>query len=332
MNRFALDRQYEKLLGHFGINVDEVLRKAGLAEDIFIRRNPTVTSAEFFRFMDAVGSQITDPQVPIAIASADQIEIFSPPVFAAYCSKNGRTCIDRLGRYKKLMGPVRYMVTEDAGILCVEITAEDTDEPMPQFLVEVEIVFLINILRKAAKEQITPVRLLMQSPVTTSEFLHFAGCPVMESDRNVILYRRADMEIPFITRNDAMWDFFEPELKRRLSELEVDDSFAVRVRSVLTELLPGGRSGINDVAKKLGMSGRTLQRKLSEENTSFHQELNLTRELLAKHYISDTAMTSSDIAYLLGYQELNSFFRAFHTWTGMSVTEYRQSPTMEHDS
>lgn len=331
MGRVVLDRQYKRVLEYFGICVDEVLRRAGLPEDIFIHKTPTVTPAEFLRFMDTVGNMITDPRIPIEIASVDRIETFSPPVFAAYCSKNGRTCIDRLGRYKKLMGPMRYVITEDPETLRVEITTDDSEAVVSQFLTEVEIVFLINILRKATKDEIIPITIQMQQPVTDAEFLRFSGCPIHKDDHNVIAFHPADMEIPFITQNDAMWDYFEPELKRRLSELEDNDSFCVRVRTVLTELLPGGRSLIDDVSKKLGISKRTLQRRLAEENSGFHKELDQTRELLAKHYIRDTGMDSSDIAYLLGYQELNSFLRAFKKWTGMSITEYRKSYGSDQD-
>ena len=82
---------------------------------------------------------------------------------------------------------------------------------------------------------------------------------------------------------------------------------------------------MEDVADKLGISKRTLQRKLTEENTSFQKQLNGTREVLAKHYIRNTDMSSDDIAFLLGYQEINSFLRAFSLWTGMSVSEYKRS-------
>lgn len=81
---------------------------------------------------------------------------------------------------------------------------------------------------------------------------------------------------------------------------------------------------MDEVAVKLGVSKRTLQRKLTEEGTSFQKQLNGTRELLAKNYIRNTEMSSEDIAFLLGYQELNSFLRAFSVWTGMSVSEYKK--------
>lgn len=121
-----------------------------------------------------------------------------------------------------------------------------------------------------------------------------------------------------------MWEFFEPELNKRLSMMETDDSYAARVRSALIELLPSGECSIEDVAKKLGYSKRSLQRKLQEENTSFQKQLNHTRELLAKYYVGSTDMRAEDIAYLLGYQDTSSFLRAFSVWTGCSVGEYRR--------
>ena len=105
----------------------------------------------------------------------------------------------------------------------------------------------------------------------------------------------------------------------------MEKSIPLTASSYAVELLPGGQSGIEDVSLKLGCSKRTLQRKLNEENTTYQKQLNHTRELLAKHYINNTDMTSDDIAYLLGYQDMNSFLRAFSLWTGMTISEYRRN-------
>ena len=121
-----------------------------------------------------------------------------------------------------------------------------------------------------------------------------------------------------------MWNYFEPELTKRLADLEIDDSTSARVRSALAELLPSGETTIDDVARELGISKRTLQRKLKEEKTTFQKQLNSTRESLAVHYLSNTDITTNEIAFLLGYQELNSFLRAFSLWTGKTVSEYRR--------
>ena len=324
MDKYVLDGQYGKYLEMIGVRVGEALKSAGVPEDLFSHKKPTLDEADYYRFMDAVGTQITDPSLPIAIASADNIESFSPPIFAAYCSKNARVCLERLSRYKRIIAPMRYEVSEDSGELKLVIAASNDDLTMPQFLVETEMVFVIHIIRTATKKNVSPVRVLMQNPVTDREFSDFAGCSVTEAEDNALVFRPSDMDIPFVSYNEGMWEFFEPELQKRLYEMDRDDSFSAKVRSALTELLPGGSGTVDDVAEKLGVSKRTLQRKLTEENTSFQKQLNGTREVLAKHYIRNTDMSSDDIAFLLGYLELNSFLRAFSSWTGMSVTEYKK--------
>ena len=324
MDKYVLDGQYGKYLEMVGIKAGEALKAAGVPEDLFSHKKPVLDEADYYRFMDAVGNQVQDPTIPIAVASADNIESFSPPIFAAYCSKNARVCLKRLGMYKRIIAPMRYEISEEADELKLTIEASSDSLEMPWFLVETEMVFLINIIRKATKEKIIPAKIQMRHPIDAAAFRDYMGCDVTPSDENAISLKSEDAQKPFISFNEGMWDFFEPELQKRLYEMERDDSFSAKVRSALTELLPGGAGTADEVAAKLGISKRTLQRKLTEEDTSFQKQLNGTRELLAKNYICNTDMSSEDIAFLLGYQELNSFLRAFSVWTGMSISEYKK--------
>ena len=217
-----------------------------------------------------------------------------------------------------------FEVTRENESTEVRLTTEDGKNYLPQFLVETEFVFLVGIIRKATKEEINPLSVKMKKPVRENAFSGFLGISVTRGETDSITFRDTDLEKPFISYDEAMWNYFEPELSRRLAQLEVDDSTSARVRSALMELMPGGAYSIEDVSAKIGLSKRTLQRKLSEENTTFQKQLNSTREMLAIHYIRNTDMTTNDIAYLLGYQELNSFLRAFTAWTGTSISEYKK--------
>lgn len=91
------------------------------------------------------------------------------------------------------------------------------------------------------------------------------------------------------------------------------------------EILPRGESSITAVAEKLALSSRTLQRFLKAEKTTFQRELLNTCLLLAREYLKDDMLTSADIAYLLGYQEVSAFLRAFRRWTGLTLTQYKAS-------
>ncbi len=325
MKNFILEGNYDCFLSSFGINVGSALCRTRQPEDLFRRPRPMMTTENYFAFMTEVGAQIADTETIVAMGTAEELQTFSPPIFAAYCSQDGQTCLERLARYKKLIGPLAFHVTRHADTVSLTMQMAEGHRELPPFLVQVESVFLVNLLRRGTQSELIPLAVTMTELPAGREIEDFLGVTLTKGDGNTLVFRRSDMELPFVTRNEAMWEYLQPELSRRLSEMDIDDSFAVRVRSALTELLPGGNSSIEAAAGKLGLSKRTLQRKLSAEHTTFQQQLNHTRELLAKHYLQNTTLTIDDIAYLLDYQESNSFQRAFSLWTGQSLSEYRKN-------
>lgn len=325
MKHFLIDKNYGTYLSGMGFSMDEVLKKAMLPEELFARQTPSLTAEEYFRFMGAIDALSPDEQTLIRLAASEGIEAFSPPIFAAYCSRNALVCLKRLAQYKPLIGALLYQVEETETEVSVEILSGNEELELPEILVGIEFVFLVGLIRKATKETITPLSVTAKQPMKNSAYADFIGKAITVGDKNRLVFSKEDALVPFISRNESMWEFFEPELKRRLSMMETDDSCAARVRSALMELLPSGECTIDDVAKKLGYSKRSLQRKLQEEDTNFQKQLNHTWELLARTYLANTDMTTEDIAFLLGYQESGSFLRAFTVWTGQTVNEYRNT-------
>ena len=97
-----------------------------------------------------------------------------------------------------------------------------------------------------------------------------------------------------------------------------------RAREIIGNELNGGNSAIDGVAHKLGMSPRTLQRKLREHDTSHQQLVDELRKSLALRYLDDPSMAIGEVAYLLGFSESSAFHRAFKRWTGQTPNEYRR--------
>ncbi|WP_198664541.1 helix-turn-helix transcriptional regulator [Jiangella endophytica] len=97
------------------------------------------------------------------------------------------------------------------------------------------------------------------------------------------------------------------------------------MRAALTETLQAGDASIGAVIGQLATSARTLQRQLSQEGTSFQAILAGTREGLARHYLTSGDLRTSEIAFLLGYDDTNSFYRAFKGWTGTTPDAVRSS-------
>lgn len=322
MKTYLLDSQFPQLFAAFGLDTGEVLRKAGLAEDLFSRPTPAATGPDYLALMQAIGELDSTGTLAVRLATADGIERFSPPIFASFCARDGQRCIERLAQYKPLIGPVRYRLETLGTESTLYIEGEDAGVQLPAFVAEGEFAFILHVLRSATKQQIQPLRVESVYPVSDS-LQELVGVPVTVNGINAVTFAAADLQIPFISHNEGMWSYFEPELSRRLSQLEVDDTTSARVRAALVELLPAGENTIEDVARKLVTSARTLQRQLSDEGTTFRKQLNHVRLLLAKQYLASGDMSMDAIAFMLGYLEANSFVRAFTLWTGTSPAAYR---------
>lgn len=325
MEKFIIDGRYGKLLASNGINTYEVLRTAQLPLDTFAHQQLKLTEQEYFAMINAIDAVTDDPLLPTKLVASDNIETFSPPIFAAYCSQNGSQFLNRLARYKKLIGPVSYQITQTPDTLTINLATLSAKTTLPKFFVKGEFAFMIQLLSSATGKKIKPIKISATFSDDQPTIVDYYGVPFELGTNNSITFSMTDLLLPFTTENTSILEYLEPELKKKLADLDIDDSYGKRVRSSLVELLPRGEAAIEDVAKSLGISKRTLQRKLKAENTNFQQQLNATREMLAKNYLLNTTMTIDDIAFLLAYQETNSFLRAFNTWTGMSAQQYRQS-------
>ena len=99
------------------------------------------------------------------------------------------------------------------------------------------------------------------------------------------------------------------------------------VPACVMEELRGGDPSLEHVAKRLGMSPRTLQRKLRLESLSFNDVLDLTRKHFASRYLHERHLQLSEITYLLGFSEQSAFSRAFQRWYGVTPTQYRAGIT-----
>jgi AraC-like DNA-binding protein len=114
-----------------------------------------------------------------------------------------------------------------------------------------------------------------------------------------------------------------------LSNLPHVESITERVRALLIVELASGHAGISQIARQLGMSQRTLGRRLASEGTKFSELLDMLRRSLATRYLRERATAIADIAQLTGFAQTNAFHRAFRRWTGTTPGEYRRDRT--HD-
>lgn len=314
------------LLIDLGINPAHVLRRAGLPEDLFGREKATVSTTEYFRLWNGIEEESGDPALPLRFAEIMSVESFDPLLFAALCSPDLNTALERMSRYKQLIYPMTLHIRQGVEATSIEVEWFDAPCEPPVSLVASELVFFVQFSRIATRTHVQPLEVRVKHPLEPAdEYAEYFGVPVQEGPCPQILFKAEDAARPFLTANEEMWQFFEPDLQRRLFELNENATLADRVRAALLEQLPSGIASIGNVAKRLHVSTRTLQRKLKLEGLSFQTLLNQTREDLARHYLKNSQLTGVEISFLLGFKEPNSFFRAFHTWTGTTPEKVRKA-------
>lgn len=324
--RYTLDKSVQVWLKDMGISPQDVLRHAQLPLDLLSRKNPTVDADEFYRLWDAFGYIMRDnPTFPLMAAQALSAESFSPPIFACLCSENLNVAVNRIAYYKPLVGPLRLDIRQNNKHTMIAFGGLPENAPPSASMMAMELVFWVQIVRLATREHITPLAVYTTVDIPElQEYERYFGAHVYKGDVNGMTFSAEDANKPFLTANDNMWNIFEPQLNKRMKDLEDDSTFRDRVRACLMEILASGKYSMADVASRLAMSPRTLQRRLKAEDTTFQQELDTLREELARNYLSKSDYTSGQIAFLLGYEDPNSFFRAFRSWTGQTP-EYTRS-------
>lgn len=115
-----------------------------------------------------------------------------------------------------------------------------------------------------------------------------------------------------------------PGMTAAMQEIETPAGFRERVIDVLKRALADGRPTLHHLARALLQSERTVQRRLASEGTTFSELLNQARRQLGLELLADTTLELKEVAYLLGYEDVNSYYRVFRQWEKVSPSEWRR--------
>jgi len=242
------------------------------------------------------------------------------------------SCADLRGAFERL---IRYLlILSDA--LTMTMTGEGDgyridfvlfggDRPIPRQRIEFIFVTVVSFCRWITRSDLSPrsVELAYPGPADPAPYRTAFRCPVVfDAPRNSLLFASADMNLALPTFNPQLAELHERFAGEYLRHFDhAQTSF--RVREAIVRRLPDGEPRRDEVAVELRMSERTLQRRLEEEKTSFVQLLDDTRRELADQYLGRLHLSLAQAAYLLGFADQSSFFRACRRWFKVSPGQYR---------
>ncbi len=313
-------------LEELGVPASAVLRRAGLSQGFIDQPRVLLNTEELFALWRAVGEVSADPAIGLLLGTETKAERFSPTGLAALSAENFGAAVQQIARYKQLTCPEEILQKTDEGEWSIQFRWLLANEVEPHVLMECCFAWMLSIARHGTGTHISPLRVEFVEPrAHVKEMERHFGCVVFcGSPRNAIVFRGADAQRPFVTRNAELLSLLAPQFEAELREENVEEDFADRVRIAIQQQLTGRRPTIEGVADALHISPRTLQRRLQDEGLSFQRVLEEARRRLARHYLNNSVLELNEAAYLLGYEDSNSFVRAFRTWEGVPPARWRE--------
>jgi len=126
-----------------------------------------------------------------------------------------------------------------------------------------------------------------------------------------------------VTHNEELLEVIGTHLESELKARKASANIGDQVKQTLGRSMAGKRPTLEAIAEELGLGPRTLQRRLTGAGLTFQQIVEETRRELARHFLKQRAVELNETAFLLGFEDANSFFRAFQIWEGVSPGEWR---------
>jgi AraC-like DNA-binding protein len=326
ISRFRLSRMLPARLKELSVPIETVLRLAGLPPTPPEDEPLTLSTEQLFAFWTAVGEVSSDPAIGLLLGSETRIERYDPVSIATLSASSFRDACERASRYKQLTCPEEILLVARGNEHAIQFKWTRAAEAEPPVLVDLCFAWMLNIGRRGTGLPLTPRSVELTRAARHREVYesHF-GCRVkFRAPSNALVFATADLDRPFLTHNADLLAMLVPQLDAQLADRHASDRTQDQVTSVIKRLLAGKRPDLSEVARELGVSTRTLQRRLGDAGVTFQHLLEAARRELAHHYLLHSTLDLSQTAYLLGYEDANSFFRAFHQWEGSSPGRWRE--------
>ena len=311
-----------------GINPKQVLKSIGL-EHLSGDYGAAlwVTPKQISSVYDAFEIESGQDDWYITLANGFASAPLSNICLAMQASESLRDSIYRAGQFKELFEPVEWEVNESGPSLRISVRSLTPDYTFGVKQQVLTFLSLVLLCRNISAKQIVPKRLCV-----TDAFLHrerveeLVGCSVEIFNKALIEFDRQDVDIPVLSANQDVVKILDAILKEQGREVSRDQSqnFVDQVYAKMLEWLPSGALTADRFAKHFSLSKRTFERRLSDQGSSFKRIKRDCRLRMAQHYLGETRLSLYEISLLLGFNEPNSFYRAYKSWCGDTPMEVRE--------
>lgn len=312
-----------------GIPSTPLFERAGLDPAGMQDPNARYPQAAITRLWQLAIEASNDPALGLDVGRQVNQTTFHALGYSLLASQTLEECFTRLLRYFRIVSDAAELdfcqvdsQTQKFVIHPLAGDAQPSDAALDALLS-----VLIRLCRALAGPQFTAAAIYLHRPPPVDKQLYekvFKAALFFDATESAIHFHTADLQRALPYANPELARHNDEILSRYLAHFDKENT-ANRVHAVLVELLSQGEPSQEKVADALHMSLRNLQRKLSDEDSSYKTILNNTRRDLALSYIKDQRYSISEITFLLGFADSSSFTRAFKRWTGQAPSAFRNN-------
>lgn len=322
-SRLEVPNPHEMLDLVLGIDQQAFYRNAGID---YRPGDPTgfISTRQVLALVDQAVKALDMPYLGLAMGNLMTISHHGMAGLAAVTQPTLRGCLETMQRLcRELFPPLEFYgdVLEKEAYFAIDENLSLA--PYTHFFMELNMVSFYNIFTQltGGEHELFSADFAYPEPAWGHIYRRYFRCPVrfgQPETRLVGAPGLADYEMPMANRLMAMAaekTLFENIPTRAIRLLPL------RLRRLLFRCY-GAFPSLENAASQLGMSGRTLRRKLAEEGTTYQHELDIVRQKLAEHYFRRGGESITELALLLGFADSSAFAKAFRRWTGLAPTEY----------
>lgn len=313
--------------GRLGVDTEALLRAAGIQrqtlEDPDARLQNRVAGALWAKAYELSG----DPALSLHAAEACPLGAYKVIDYMAASARTVGEAFRYAARYFKLINTaVSLSIDESGDPVTFDVAGEGGPEGVSRPFAEYCLAVFVLHMRAGTSAPIGLRRVTFthRLPPDVSEHERVFGCPVrFEEEHNRLYLDRAGWEAPMSGAHSGVLGVLIEHADLLLSRLPRGPDLIERTRRAIGERLRGGDPSLESVTRELGMSERSLQRRLRDLGYTYNALADQVREATARLYLEQPDIALAEIAYLLGFGDQSAFNHAFKRWTGCTPRQVR---------
>lgn len=308
------------------IPLEALAARVGIDLAMLARPGARYPATRFQQLWRLAVEQTGDPMFGFKVGARVRPAMFHALGLGILSSATLLDALHRIERYGHVVSTNgRLAVSEEATVVRLEgRPGERIIMPTAQSI-DAAVVAILRLLRLGAGSDAAPVavRLPHTDQGRPAEYRELLGCPVeFDAPAAAIVFDAQVARQPILTGNAELAVETDRLAAAYLDTLR-PDSVASRVRQLLVQSMPAGRTSQEQIAQRLSQSASTLGRRLRSEGTNYQAVLDATRRDLALRYLRDRRHSLAEIAFLVGFSDQANFTRAFRRWTGRTPRDLR---------